>query len=485
MKFEISQNLKRTDVLFLPLYKEEGLSPKIKKILGNSLSKMIELRIKNNDFEGDEGQTISLFTDGEFCKKLVLVGLGKKEEKVPHQNELLGGTISGIAKKSKAEKISVFVNEDFESIAYGIILGTYEFTFYKKTDSKAKELKDVCFLTNDSKENLEFLKKLSAFENASILTRNLINTSAGDQVPQDLANEAKKIAKKYGMKVTILDNKKLKKLGCGGIIGVGQGAKDGPCMAFLEYKYKSNKKEPSIAFIGKGITFDSGGMNLKPSGHVETMKSDMSGAGTVLGTMQAIAELKMPGHFLGVIACAENALSDKAIHSGDVLKMYNGKTVEVVNTDAEGRLILADALSYTEKNFHPKNIIDIATLTGAVVYALGYKITGVLGNKDEIIKDVLDSSKNAHERFWQLPLDADFIKATKGDFTDLKNATDGVRAGTIMGAAFLQNFIEKTAWAHIDFAGTSWAEKPTPTTKYGATASGLRTLLELAIKHQG
>jgi len=180
------------------------------------------------------------------------------------------------------------------------------------------------------------------------------------------------------------------------------------------------------------------------------------------------------------LVCAENALSDKSVHPGDILQMYNGKTVEVLNTDAEGRLILADGLAYAEKQFKPKMMVNIATLTGAVSVALGYKISGVMGNNKKTTAKILKTAESVDERMWELPLDADFVKATEGNISDLKNISDGMRAGSTMGGAFLSNFVEKTPWAHIDIGGTAWADKPTPTTKYGSTSAGLRTLIELA-----
>ena len=191
----------------------------------------------------------------------------------------------------------------------------------------------------------------------------------------------------------------------------------------------------------------------------------------------------MPGHFVAVLCCAENAVSDRATRPGDVLKMYNGKTVEVTNTDAEGRLVLADGLAYTEAKLKPKMMINIATLTGAVSVALGYHITGVMGNKQKLIDQILKLSKEANERSWQLPLSPDFISACKGDFTDLKNSVNGVRAGSTMGGAFLSNFVDKVDWAHFDIGGTAWADKPNSTTKYGATGAALRTFIKLAEKH--
>jgi len=484
MKLSLSSAASKADLLFLLFYKGEKLSKESQKMLDKSLVKDIDARFANKDFEGDEGQFLTLFAASGSIKKVVLVGRGEKGKLMPQATERLGGTLIAVAKKNKARAVGIQVNsEDLSELAYGLVLGEYEFKTYKKADPKASAVESVTFLSENTKANKDLVNQVEVFMRASALTRSLINTSAGDLDTQDLVNAAKKVAKQSKLKITVLDDAKLKKLGCGSISGVGQGATTGPRMVLLEYRNKSTAKEPAIAFIGKGIVFDSGGMNLKPTGYIETMKEDMAGSATVLGALQAIAELKLPGYFLGVMAIAENAISDRALHPGDVVRAYNGKTIEVNNTDAEGRLVLADALSYTEKNYHPKRIVDIATLTGAVTVALGYHITGVMGNDEKWIQDVMDAGRKMHERYWPLPLDADFVKATKGDFTDLKNSTDGIRAGTIMGAAFLKEFVEKTPWVHLDTGGTAWAEKPTSNTHYGATGVCLRTFIELAQRY--
>lgn len=481
MKLAIAGTSQTTDVLFLTLFKEEKLNSKTKKLLGAEASKEVELRIKEKDFEGEDGQSVTLFMKKSPFKKLVLVGRGAKDEQMPKANETLGGKLAGLAKSTKATSVSIIANsKELKEIAEGFVLGSYEFTKYKKVDKKAPKLSKVFFLTEDKKETKAAVKAAEIFSRASALTRNLVNTTPNELNPKTFASEARKVATKQKMKITVFDEKKLTKLGCGGILGVGRGAEVQPRMIILEYKHKAKSKTPDLALIGKGITFDAGGLNLKPTGYIETMKQDMAGAGTVLGAMQAIAESKVEGYFLGVLMCAENAVSDKSIHPGDVLKMYNGKTVEVTNTDAEGRLVLADGLAYVEKKFKPKFMIDIATLTGAVSVALGHHMTGVMGNNEGMAEKIFALAADSNERLWPLPLEKDQEKATKGTFTDLKNHTDGVRAGSSMGAAFLSNFVEKTAWAHFDIGGTAWAEKPNPTTKYGSTASGLRTLLEVA-----
>jgi leucyl aminopeptidase len=271
--------------------------------LDNATLKMVEARFSAKDFEGEEGQILTLFTSGGNFKRVILAGRGDKNKQLPKATEQLGAQLVAVAKKAKASRVAVQVNpESLSELSYGMVLGAYEFMNYKKADPKTKELEELIFVSEVNKTTKDAVERASVFMRASALTRGLINTCAGDLNTQNLVDEAKKVAQKSKLKITIFDEAKLKKIGCGALVGVGKGASVGSRMVILEYRSKTTAKEPQIAFIGKGIVFDSGGMNLKPTGYIETMKEDMAGASTVLGTMQAIAELKLPGYFLGVMA---------------------------------------------------------------------------------------------------------------------------------------------------------------------------------------
>ncbi|MFA5788941.1 MAG: leucyl aminopeptidase family protein [Candidatus Gracilibacteria bacterium] len=485
MKIALAPSPSSADILFLVLAKGEGLSKTIKSALGGALTKQIEVRLKAKDFEGEDEQALTLFTDTGKWKRIVLVGRGEMGKEVPQAVEHLGAKLIDLCRAAKARTAMAWVKEtDFQAFAYGVALGSYEFKRYKTPDKKTVEMKEFTFVTTTNKKTSVILNKANLFMKVSAQTRELVNTCAGNQNTQDIANEAVLIAKKHKMKVTIFNDKQLKKMGCGALYAIGQGAHTGARMVILEYRNKSKSKEANVAFVGKGITFDTGGLNLKPTGYIEEMKQDMAGAATVIAIMQGIAEAKLPGYFVGVLCCAENSLSDRSVHPGDVVTAYNGKTIEINNTDAEGRMVLADGLSYTVKKIKPKVMVDIATLTGAVTVALGYHITGIMGNKQKLIDEYMQCSQKTGERAWPFPLDEDFVKACKGKFSDLINATEGVRAGSIMGGAFLKHFVDdKTAWIHLDIAGSAWVEKPTPTTKYGATGVTIRSLLELAERH--
>lgn len=485
MKFSLSPTVPKTDVLFILLEKGASLSPAAKTALGG-LKKEVELRLKDKEFEGEEGQSLMFFGDGQAFKRVYLMGMGEDAKHLPQAVEKLGGSLVALAKGAKAKKAAVMVSSKYlADLSHGSALGAYEFVNYKTKDKKEVPFSEITWVSEVNKDNERIIKNASLFASCSPLTRDLINMPTADMTTKDMETQARKLARDYKMKVTVMNETQLRKAGCHALAGVGQGAEETARLIFLEYKNGSKSSVPSLAFVGKGVVFDTGGLNLKPTGYMETMKQDMAGAATVLGTMKAIAEAKLKGHYLGVLACAENAVSEKAQRPGDVVKAYNGKTIEITNTDAEGRLCLADALAYTEKNYKPKAMIDIATLTGAVSVALGHFITGVMGNNQALIDETMDAGAMMGERMWQLPLTEDFVKATKGDFTDLKNSTSGVKAGATMGAAFLKNFVDKTPWVHLDIGGTAWCESSCSTTKYGATAVCLRTFLELARRHQG
>jgi len=276
----------------------------------------------------------------------------------------------------------------------------------------------------------------------------------------------------------VLDQKQMEKLGMGSLLGVARGSDEPPKMIVLKYQPPGlrSSKGDLLALIGKGITFDSGGISLKPGENMELMKYDMTGAATVIGTMRAIAQLKPPVPVLGVAPCSENLPSGKATKPGDVLRAMTGKTIEVINTDAEGRLVLADAIAYAKKLGATK-IIDMATLTGAVSIALGDVYTAILGTDQELIEQVIAAGKEVGERFWQLPLDDDYTKQIKSDIADIKNV-GGKKAGTITAAAFLKEFADDTPWAHLDIAGTAWGDPATPYRAKGPTGVAVRTLIE-------
>ncbi|EKD26371.1 MAG: hypothetical protein ACD_79C01236G0004, partial [uncultured bacterium] len=312
-------------------------------------------------------------------------------------------------------------------------------------------------------------------------TRDLVNENAGVMTPLRLTKEALLVAKEHKLKCTVLDDKALEKNGLRLLRAVGQGAVNKPCLIMLEY-LNGSKKQKKIAYIGKGITFDTGGINLKPTGSIEDMRMDMAGAAGVLGAIKAIASLKKKVNLVAVLACAENAIGSRAVKPGEIIEAYNGKTVEILSTDAEGRLVLADALSYIEKKYKPDYMIDMATLTGAILIALGTNYAGLMTKDEKLKETILKASNETDEKVWQLPLTEIFEKDMDSDVADLRNIGKNRYGGAIRGAVFLNNFVKTAKWAHLDIAGTAWSSEVQGCNPKFATGFGVRLLTDLCTK---
>jgi leucyl aminopeptidase len=316
------------------------------------------------------------------------------------------------------------------------------------------------------------------------VARDLSNEPGGACTPEHLAAEARKLARSHGLKITVFTEKELAREKMGGILAVGRGSANPPRLIALEYgaaarkAAKGARRRPTLVFVGKGITFDSGGISIKPAANMDEMKHDMSGAAAVIGALRAISDLKLPVHAVGLVAAAQNMPDGNAYVPGDVITSARGKTIEVLNTDAEGRIVLSDALHYAT-SFEPDAIIDLATLTGACVVALGDACCAVLGNDEKLAQKVRDAGDATHERAWPLPLWDEHKNAIKGTFGDIVN-TGGRNAGVSTAAAFLSHFVGETPWAHLDIAGTAWTTKETPYYAKGATGFGVRLLVDLA-----
>jgi leucyl aminopeptidase len=310
-------------------------------------------------------------------------------------------------------------------------------------------------------------------------TRDLANEPGAYMTPSDMAERARDIANEFGLSIDVLDEARMEQEGMGSLLSVTRGSEEPAKLIILKYTPANADVEEKelLSFVGKGVTFDSGGISLKPGENMELMKYDMTGAATVLGAMRAIAQLKPPISILGVAPCTENLPSGKATKPGDVVRAMTGKTIEIINTDAEGRLILADAIAYAKKLGATK-VIDMATLTGAVSIALGDVNAAVLGTDQALIDEIIAAGKEVGEKFWQLPLDKEYSKQIKSDIADIKNV-GGRKAGTITAAAFIKEFADGVAWAHLDIAGTAWGDDARPYRSKGPTGIALRTLLRI------
>jgi leucyl aminopeptidase len=477
MKFSVQSKLTSCDALcvYLP---QSKWSPKLfGALLPSSLEKEIKQRIKNKDFAGKKGEVLQIFTTFKNAKKIFLIGTGKPS--VPSDTRKAGGVAIRTIKKAKAKKSTFLFSSDTDAkrLVSGAVLGSYEFKI-----GDQKDFFDPSEIVCVSPQKLIFsdIQSEATLAEATNFTRELVNFPPNYMTPEIFAQKAQEVAKgiRNPVKVKIYGEKEIKKLKMGSMFGVGQGSHEESKLIVLEYQ-GGKKSEKPIALLGKGVCFDSGGYNLKPTGHIEEMKSDMAGAALVLGVFRWLSQTKMKKNVIGIIGAVENLVSGNAFKPGDILTAMNGKTIEITNTDAEGRLVLADCLYYTATKHKPACMIDAATLTGAAIAALGYEITSIMGNNAKLLKSIKKSSEISDEMVWEMPITDLFREKTKGGISDLVNWTAGVSAGSSMGGAFLENFVEKTPWVHLDLGGTAFHGKYSDEiTPKGATGAMVRTMAE-------
>lgn len=385
----------------------------------------------------------------------------------------LGLLIDQIMALTPADKIIPLISEAF-------LLSLYDFNKYKEKPISYDPNIEVITKKIPPEKGRELLNKGINVADGVNLTRDLVNEPANIANPVEIAQRVKEIFTGLNVEVDVYDEKYLEKNGFGGIIAVGKGSNVPPRLVVIKYLPLSNEKP--LVFVGKGVCFDSGGLDLKSREGMELMKIDMAGAATVIGAIYSIAKLALQINVIGVVPLVENMPSGKATRPGDVIKMYNGKYVEVANTDAEGRLILADALAFAEKNFNPSRIIDLATLTGACVVALGKRIAGIMGNKNELISELLRVGRDINELLWELPLHEEYKEGLKSDVADLRNIARDRSAGAIVGGLFLSEFIERVPWAHLDIAGVAYSDKDRELCPKGATGFGVRLLVKYVLR---
>ena len=460
MEIKVAQNVKNTPVEVLVINKFEG---------ENTSEELANTYAVNKDhFEGKFGQTYLLHTLGKItADKILIIGFGKKEE-FDH-NRMREAVAKSIKKlqqiKAKKAAFDFDVTLDYgKSAAIGAMIADYAYDKFKS--EKAHHLDEITFARFSESE----VKEGIVFGEAMKFTRDLANTPAQIATPAKLAEIAQNLE---GIETKVFDKEEIERMGMGAYLAVGQGSVRPPKFIHMKYTGKNIKKR--IAIIGKGICFDSGGLDIKPASSMLTMKDDMSGAACILGVMRALAELKPDMEVHGIIAACENMPSGSSYKPGDILTAKNGKTIEVDNTDAEGRLTLADALCYACE-LNVDEVIDIATLTGACVVALGTIASGIMGNDEDMIQRVINIAKESGETFWQLPMFKEYFESLKSDIADMKN-TGSRNGGASAAGLFLQEFVKDTKWCHIDIAGTAYIEKPQKEFISGATGAGVRTLL--------
>ncbi|WP_259756992.1 leucyl aminopeptidase [Pseudomonas sp. GCEP-101] len=424
--------------------------------------------LKRGDLAGKVGQTLLLQDLPNIkAERVLLVGAGKERELSDRAyRKLVSAVLNNLKNLGGADAVLALGDLAVKGRnAHGkarlqvetLADGTYVFDRFKSQKAEAPKLKKVTLLVDkaDAAAVEQGAKQAQAIANGMALTRDLGNLPPNLCHPTFLGEQAKALGKEYkGLKVEVLDEKKLRELGMGSFLAVAQGSDQPPRLIVLQYNGAKKKDEAPHVLVGKGITFDTGGISLKPGLGMDEMKFDMCGAASVFGTFRAVLELQLPINLVGVMACAENMPSGGATRPGDIVTTMSGQTVEILNTDAEGRLVLCDALTYVER-FKPQSVVDIATLTGACIVALGSNTSGLMGNNDALIKQLLKAGEVADDRAWQLPLFDEYQEQLDSPFADIANI-GGPKAGTITAGCFLSRFAKKFHWAHLDIAGTAW-----------------------------
>jgi leucyl aminopeptidase len=486
----------KCDVLAVPVYEGLKLGPGAKDAqdaLGTSLKELTEhvpvAGKPSKQFTGELGDSILVQTLGKLpAKQVLFVGIGPEEDvgagTVRRAGAIAARRVGG--GKVVGTTIPQAIGDapgSVRAFVEGFLLGSYRYLRYRsEQNSRPNRVESVVLLAAkgwEPKSVKAAMDHAAAVVEGTNLARDLTNTPAGDKSPESLAQEARKIARN-GLKVKVLSEKELAAKGFGGILGVGRGSPKPPRLIELRYDPPGAKR--TIAFVGKGITFDSGGLNLKPSDSgIDWMKMDMGGAGAVLGAMLTISKLKPKVAVHAYVATSENMPDGNALHPGDVITQYGGKTVEIGNTDAEGRLVMADAIVYAKER-GADVVVDIATLTGAMMIALGHKMFGVIGEPRDEVQKVLDAAERAGEPAWELPLNREYLHVMKSDIADLRNvASKNVGGGAITAALFLKEFAGDTPWVHIDIAGPAKSDEDHYENPKWATGAGVRTLVEYAL----
>ena len=422
-------------------------------------------------------------------KKCFIIKVKNKYEN--YYPEEIGGTFFSYIKKFKnIHSVDLYLdsiekNKDkfkkfFSEFIFGFNLKSYTFNKYK-TLNKEKINKKINFkiITSYKREVEANYKYYDAIKEGVFLTRDLVSEPPNVLNPKNYVQEIKKLSK-LGLKVKVYDEKEMKRLGLNALLGVGQGSINETYLVTIEWNGKKNSKQNPLAFVGKGVCFDTGGISLKPARFMEEMKYDMAGSAVVVGLLKSFALRKAKINAVGVVGLVENMPGGNAQRPGDIVKSFSGKTIEVLNTDAEGRLVLADALSFTEKKYKPKFIIDLATLTGAIIISLGEEYAGLFSNNDELSKNICKASENVNEKVWRLPLHKNYDKLINSTVADVQNINYSGGAGSITAAQFLQRFVlNKTPWAHLDIAGMAFQKKAANLNPSGATGFGVRLLNNL------
>ncbi len=445
---------------------------------------VISSLIETGEFSGKSGESAYVHnTGGLKARRLLLMGYGKKEEFSADNVRRMAGAAARTLRGKKSRTFAFLrrsdlnIGESAQAATEGALLSLYDIDKYHTSDKTENHLDQMILITGDGVDELRAgIETGRIIAEATNFARDVINEPANIMTPTELARRAEDTAHSYALELDVLDEARMKELGMGSLLGVAQGSAEPAKLIVLRYTPKTESDE-TIAIVGKGITFDTGGISIKPADGMEKMKYDMAGGATTIGAMRAIAQLKPAVNVIGIVPATENMPGGRSQRPGDVVRAMTGKTIEVINTDAEGRLVLADAVAYARKLGATK-IVDLATLTGAVSIALGDVYVAVLGSDQIWIDEIISAGKKAGEKIWQLPLDKEYREQIKSEIADIKNI-GGRKAGTITGAYFIREFVEDTPWAHLDIAGTAWNDSNKPHLSAGPTGVCVRTLVKL------
>lgn len=453
------------------------------------ISEPIAALMEHGDFRGQPGQTLLLYPRGAFAsRRLLLIGLGERSMATA---DILRQAGARAARKAHELRLPGFAMSlptipnlptmrAVQALIEGAELGVYRYLDQKSslTSEQSHRIEQFTICLEEQHEAIQpAITRGQSIARGVARARDLTNAPANLLTPSRLGEVAQEIGSTTGIKVTVLDEQELQRQGFGGLLAVGRGSAQPPCFIIMEYGTPAPDR-PTLCLVGKGITFDTGGISIKPAANMDAMKMDMGGSAAVLGTMQVIGELKPPLHIVGLISAAENMPGANAFRPGDVITTLSGKTVEVLNTDAEGRIVLADALFYAQR-YQPRAIIDVATLTGAMNIALGPHAIGLMSNNQDLANRLLHAGEQSAERVWQFPLWDAYRDMIKSDIADIKNVA-GRAGGAIVAAAFLDAFVGNYPWAHLDIAGTAWNEHPPRSyCAPGATGVGVRLFIQM------
>lgn len=479
--------------LILPV-PQQGKTPEWLEEIDRAAYGKIKKAIASSRFEAKTKQLLTILApEGMQYDQLILVGLGKGKDITELTYEQVGGAIIGELNRLGVKQASLLVNYARGSnveepaaavrLATGAALKSYRFDKYLTKEEKSSKptLESLTVAVNEARQATEAFEIEKHIMAGVFMARDLVNEPGNILHPESYAEICQGLEKE-GLKVKVLGEAEMKKMGCGALLGVGQGSIRESKMVILEWN-GGKKADKPIAFVGKGVTFDTGGISIKPSGGMEEMKMDMGGSAAVVGTLKVLAARKAKVNAVGVIGLVENMPDGNAQRPGDIVTSLSGQTVEVLNTDAEGRLVLADCLWYCQETYKPKFMVNLATLTGAIMVALGETTGGLFSNNDKLAERLRDAGLTVGEKIWRMPLGPEYDELLKSDVADMQNISNGRWGGSITAAQFLQRFVNDVPWAHLDIAGVATASKPTDTCPKGGSGFGVRLLNKMVQDH--